>query len=115
MMLSGLRRLATPMLASSGRLATRIQPAALAPLSRVPSRLLSSAAPVPTASSVAGAVSRATPLVSEPSRFAVMHLGGAQYKVATDDVIAVERLPYQAQLARATVQCTRAGNHILFV
>jgi len=31
----------------------------------------------------------------EPSRFAVMILGGTQYKVAPGDLISVERLPYQ--------------------
>lgn len=32
------------------------------------------------------------PLGSEPDRFAVMELGGTQYKVSTDDLITVERL-----------------------
>lgn len=90
--------------AASLAAATRL-PVGHASLRAAPSRLLSSA-PVPTT-----ALSRAAPLVSEPSRFAVMALGGTQYKVATDDVIAVERMPYEVP-ARTPRHAARAHTHV---
>ena len=46
-----------------------------------------------SSSSAAGETVTAPPVT--PTRFAVMLLGGTQYKVSVDDLISVERLPYQ--------------------
>jgi large subunit ribosomal protein L21 len=68
-------------------------PAAPSALSRAPAaaavRFLHLSAP---AASAAASESPSPPLVAEPTRFAIVHLSGKQYKVAPDDLICVEKL-----------------------
>jgi len=97
-----LRGRGVPLLAKS--LSPPLLPAPPPPLlAHLGARALSTVAPRP-------------PATAEPSRFAVVMLGGSQYKVAADDLICVEKLPLPvggALAARRVLLVGEAGATVI--